>query len=97
MTAPDRIWILRDHRGRVIDVFENDIVGLREFRDDVEYARADLCIRRDDPALLAVVEALRQIIDNMEMMETGTVGRIGHTKRLSTSALAAITERMGLK
>ena len=60
MSAPERIWVLRDNRGRVIDIFDKDMTEPFEGRDDVEYIRADAIL--SDPRVKALVDALEKVV-----------------------------------
>lgn len=83
--------------------YERRIISALIIRPESE-VRADLCIRRDDPALLAVVEALKwyesAACDCRKITREGDDARhalhADRGKRAST-AIAAITERMGQK
>lgn len=55
-------------------------------QEEVEYTRYDLTIRRDDPVLMQVVEAL----------EASLRAEVGHGLK-SRDALAALKERMGVE
>ncbi|MDF2140819.1 hypothetical protein [Paenirhodobacter sp. CAU 1674] len=97
MTAPEHVTL--NESGTMVVCSHFNV-----WPSDVEYTRADLCIRRDDPALLAVVEALKwyesAACDCRKITREGDDARHAlHAdggKRAST-AIAAITERMGRK
>lgn len=60
MTAPEMTWLGAD-RGSGWKYGYWDTWGQSDMKDRVQYTRTDLCIRRDDPALRQVMEALDAI------------------------------------
>lgn len=97
MTAPEHVTL--NESGTMVVCSHFNV-----WPSDVEYTRADLCIRRDDPALLAVVDALAELVawsEEYDVVSGKAVLRPHeHQSKPVTdarAALAAITERMGQK
>lgn len=89
MTAPETIWIIPDTSGVSPEWQSGWYQGQQNVRHHVEYTRTDLTIRRDDPVLKQVMEAL----ESWRREPTTTVS-IG-TMNLLDFAAAALQELVG--
>lgn len=89
MTAPERVTL--NESGTVV-VLPNFNV----WPSDVEYTRSDLCIRRDDPVLVQVIEALSRIGNYCREENCISQGEI-NCGVWARSALAALQELSGGK